>query len=251
MILLYLIGFVAGMVAGISPCILPVLPIILVAGVTTPVKSTSPVPALSTTGAATTGAATAGSPAAPASTTGDGITEPAAPTETGPAPNRYRAYAVIAGLVVSFSIFTLAGVALLKALGLPLGLLRDIGLVVLGLVALGLVIPALGEQLERPFARFGRRQRTGTSNAFVLGLGLGVLFTPCAGPVLTAITSVGSSASPRIGLAVIVLTVVFACGAAVPCWPSRWPVNGWPNGCPPSAPTPSWPVRSVGPSWPS
>src|SRR6202042_3069236 len=49
-----------------------------------------------------------------------------------------------------------------------------------------------------------------------LGLGLGVLFTPCAGPVLTAITSVGSSASPRIGFPVVVLTVVFACGAAVP-----------------------------------
>ena len=36
LILLYLIGFVAGIVAGISPCILPVLPIILVAGVAPP-----------------------------------------------------------------------------------------------------------------------------------------------------------------------------------------------------------------------
>jgi thiol-disulfide isomerase/thioredoxin len=86
--------------------------------------------------------------------------------------------------------------------------------VVLGLVALGLIITPLGEFIERPFARFGRRQPTGTSNAFVLGLGLGVLFTPCAGPILTAITTIGST--PRVGFQVVVLTLVFACGAAVP-----------------------------------
>ena len=31
-----IIGFVAGVVAGISPCILPALPVVLVAGATTP-----------------------------------------------------------------------------------------------------------------------------------------------------------------------------------------------------------------------
>jgi cytochrome c biogenesis protein CcdA/thiol-disulfide isomerase/thioredoxin len=205
LILLYLIGFVAGIVAGISPCILPVLPIILVAGVAPPVSETATetAPVNQTATATATGTAIA--------------TETAAPVVARPVtPKSYRAYAIIGGLIVSFSIFTLVGVALLTALGLPQDLLRDIGLVVLGLVALGLIFTPLGELLERPFARFGRRQLTGTSNAFVLGLGLGVLFTPCAGPVLTAITSVGSSASPHIGFAVVVLTIVFACGAAVP-----------------------------------
>ena len=32
---LIVIGFVAGLIAGISPCILPVLPVVLVAGATT------------------------------------------------------------------------------------------------------------------------------------------------------------------------------------------------------------------------
>ena len=126
----------------------------------------------------------------------------------------YRAYAVIGGLITSFSLVTLAGVALLQALGLPLDFLRTAGLVVLGLVAVGLIFTPLGNLLERPFARFGRRQPRGTSSAFVLGLGLGVLFTPCAGPILSAITSIGSSA--RVGFTDVVLTVVFACGAAVP-----------------------------------
>jgi cytochrome c biogenesis protein CcdA len=94
LVALYFIGFVAGLVAGISPCILPVLPVVLVAG-----------------------------------TTG---TSDAALAEAGANVGRrrsYRAYAVIAGLVLSFSTFTLAGSSLLSALGLPQDFLRDAGLV--------------------------------------------------------------------------------------------------------------------------
>ena len=48
MVELVIIGFVAGIVCGISPCILPVLPVILVAGASTPqaappVKAVAPV----------------------------------------------------------------------------------------------------------------------------------------------------------------------------------------------------------------
>jgi cytochrome c biogenesis protein CcdA/thiol-disulfide isomerase/thioredoxin len=201
-ILLYLIGFVAGIVAGISPCILPVLPVVLVAGVTKPVTVVSP---------------TSDAPPMAMVTTTDPDTATAttrATEATEAPPNSYRAYAVIAGLIISFSIITLAGSALLSAVGLPQDFLRDLGLVVLGAVAVGLMVPALGELLERPFARFGRHQPTGNSGAFVLGLGLGVLFTPCAGPILSAITTIG--ATHRVGFASVVLTVVFACGAAVP-----------------------------------
>jgi cytochrome c biogenesis protein CcdA len=38
MVGLVLVGFVAGFLAGISPCILPVLPVVLVAGATQPVR---------------------------------------------------------------------------------------------------------------------------------------------------------------------------------------------------------------------
>ncbi len=47
---------------------------------------------------------------------------------------RRRPLAVVAGLVLSFSVFTLLGSWLLSPLGLPQDLLRWIGLVVLGLV---------------------------------------------------------------------------------------------------------------------
>ena len=81
-------------------------------------------------------------------------------------------------------------------------------------MAAGLIVPPLGHLLERPFARIAQRQPNGNTGGFVLGLGLGALFVPCAGPVLTAISVV--SAHHRVGLGAVVLTVDFALGAAVP-----------------------------------
>jgi thiol-disulfide isomerase/thioredoxin len=48
----------------------------------------------------------------------------------------------------------------------------------------------------------------------VLGLALGVLYVPCAGPILAAITVVG--AAHRVGLTAVILTAAFAVGTAVP-----------------------------------
>jgi thiol-disulfide isomerase/thioredoxin len=48
----------------------------------------------------------------------------------------------------------------------------------------------------------------------VLGLAVGVVYVPCAGPVLAAITVVG--ATHRVGLTAIILTAAFAAGTAVP-----------------------------------
>ena len=214
-LLLYVIGFVAGMIAGISPCILPVLPVVLVAGATVPTASeTTSDPDESRPPAATR---------QPAGTRGSGDSLRVAVRTSRPSPPRsqalsrarsYRAYAVVAGLVLSFSIVTLVGSSLLSAVGLPQDFLRDAGLVVLGVVAAGLIVPPLGHLLERPFARVAQRQPKGDAGGFVLGLGLGALFVPCAGPVLTAISVV--SANHRVGLASVVLTVDFALGAAVP-----------------------------------
>ena len=116
--------------------------------------------------------------------------------------------------MLSFAVFTLVGSWLLSALGLPQDLLRWIGLVVLGVVGLGLIVPTVGEWLERPFARLaGGRQRS-EAGGFVLGLSLGLIFVPCAGPVLAAIAVV--SADHRYGISSVLLTASFALGIAVP-----------------------------------
>nr|BFF20366.1 hypothetical protein GCM10025730_38870 [Promicromonospora thailandica] len=126
---------------------------------------------------------------------------------------------MIAGLVLSFSVFTLLGSLLLTALGLPQDLLRWAGIVLLVLLGVGMIVPRFEMILERPFQRvaaFGASRGAARQDrgAFALGLGLGVLYVPCAGPVLAAITVAG--ATGRIGAGTVALTVSFAVGAAVP-----------------------------------
>ncbi|MBM7785912.1 redoxin domain-containing protein [Tenggerimyces flavus] len=125
----------------------------------------------------------------------------------------FRPLRIIAGIVVSFSVFTLLGSVILSFLGLPDSFLRWAGLTVLVLVGLGLIFPALGHLIEKPFYRLPKVTRN-ANGAFVLGLGLGTLYVPCAGPVLAAITVAG--ATGQIGWRTVVLTVSFAVGAALP-----------------------------------
>jgi cytochrome c biogenesis protein CcdA/thiol-disulfide isomerase/thioredoxin len=125
-----------------------------------------------------------------------------------------RSLAVIGGLVLSFSIVVLAGSEILSLLHLPQDALRDAGIVLLVVVGLGYLIPPLGALIERPFARLGTRRPSGRAGGFVLGLAVGVVYVPCAGPVLAAIAVVG--ATHRVGLTAVILTAAFAVGTAVP-----------------------------------
>ena len=174
MIGLVLIGLVAGFLAGVSPCILPVLPVVLVAG----------------------------------------ATDAGAQGAQGGRPQRAiaRPVAVVIGLALSFSALILAGSEIISLLHLPADSLRDAGIALLIIVGLGYLIPPLGALLERPFARV--RATRPSRGGFVLGLALGVLYVPCAGPVLAAITVVG--ATHRVGLTAVFVTAAFAVGTAVP-----------------------------------
>jgi len=165
---LVLIGLVGGIITGLSPCVLPVLPVVLLGG-------------------------GAGQDA--------GL-------------SRRRPYLVVLGLMLSFAVFTLFGTLILASLHLPGDTIRWLGLALLVLVGLGLLVPALGHLLERPFYRFPQRL-TGTGRGgFILGVALGAVFVPCAGPVLAAITVAG--ATGHIGLRTVGLTLGFAVGAAIP-----------------------------------
>ena len=98
-----------------------------------------------------------------------------------------RPYLVIAGLVCSFSLATLIGSALLTALRLPQDAIRWAALLVLTLIGLGLIFPPLHYLIERPFVYFPQRQIDARTDGFGLGLTLGALYVPCAGPMLAAI----------------------------------------------------------------
>jgi cytochrome c biogenesis protein CcdA/thiol-disulfide isomerase/thioredoxin len=162
-IVLLLAGFAAGLATAISPCVLPVLPILLAGG------------------------ASGG---------------------------RRRPYAIVAGLVVSFTAFTLGGAWLLDALGLPKDFLRNLAVALLFVVAATLLYPRLGDLLERPLYRLTRRPSSDLGGGFLLGASLGLVFVPCAGPVLAVISVL--AATQEVGGRLILLTTSYALGAAVP-----------------------------------
>ncbi len=121
---------------------------------------------------------------------------------------------IVAGLVGSFAVLTLAGSTLVTALHLPDEVLRWAGLLVLFTAGLGLLVPGVQRQLQRPFSRFPRYTPSGTARPFVLGLALGALYVPCAGPVIAAIAIAGATGNVDGG--VVVLTAGFSIGTAIP-----------------------------------
>lgn len=162
---LLVVGLVSGLVTAVSPCVLPVLPVVLT-------------------------------------------------TSAGRRAGPWRPVAVVGGMVLAFGVATLLGAAALGALGLPQDALRWAGIAVLTVVGLGLLWPRLGHLVEAPFARVRPLRMDRDGNPFVLGLGMGLVFVPCAGPVLASITVLAATA--EIGPELIALTVAYCLGVALP-----------------------------------
>jgi cytochrome c biogenesis protein CcdA/thiol-disulfide isomerase/thioredoxin len=158
------IAFLAGLITAVSPCVLPVLPILLAGGA----------------------------------------------TGTG----RRRPLAIVAGLVGSFTLFTLAGAAILSALGLPEDFLRNLAIALLFVLAATLLFPPFAHLLERPFYFLTRRRANTEANGLVLGASLGLVFVPCGGPVLAAVSSL--AATGDVGVRTVLVTLAYALGAAGP-----------------------------------
>jgi cytochrome c biogenesis protein CcdA/thiol-disulfide isomerase/thioredoxin len=159
--LLIVIGLLAGIVTAISPCVLPVLPILLAGGA------------------------------------------------AGRKPLR-----IIGGLVLSFSVFTLFATWLLDRLGLPQDFLRNLAIALLFIVAAVLLVPRFSLLVERGLAFFSRLRPANAGGGFFLGVTLGLVFVPCAGPFLAAITT--AAARENFGLRTIIATVAYGLGAAIP-----------------------------------
>ena len=104
-----------------------------------------------------------------------------------------RPPAIIAGVVVGFVGSLLLVSWLLRQLHLPQDLLRNISIALLFVVAATLLIPRLGQVIERPLARFSRRQSGDLGGGFVLGLALGLVFVPCGGLILASIITGSAS----------------------------------------------------------
>jgi cytochrome c biogenesis protein CcdA/thiol-disulfide isomerase/thioredoxin len=161
---LLFVAFCGGLITGLSPCIVPVVPVVVAGGST--------------------------------------------------GTHSRRPFVIVAGLVVSFSITVLFASTLLSFLHLPQDLLFWLGVAMLGAISVGLLVPRIGEALERPFARLGSTRYATEGGGFVLGLSLGPVFVPCAGPVLTAISV--AAAHHRVGGMALLVTLFYAAGITLP-----------------------------------
>src|SRR5919201_968354 len=82
------------------------------------------------------------------------------------------------------------------------------------LLAATLLVPRLGELLERPFLPLTRRRPAGSGGGFVLGLSLGLVFVPCAGPIFSYVAV--RAGSEHLNSKAVLLIVAYSLGAAVP-----------------------------------
>ena len=110
---------------------------------------------------------------------------------------RRRPLGIVVGLTTTFAI-TIIGIAkVVDGIGLGVDPLRDVAIVVLAIYGVALVVPQIGDRLERPLAalsRLGPRTRgEGFASGLIVGAALGFVYTPCAGPILAAVISVSAA----------------------------------------------------------
>lgn len=171
MIILIIFAFIAGVVTVLSPCILPLLPIILSSSV--------------------------------------GSQEEASK----------KPYGVMLGFILSFTFFTLFLSALVKATGVSAELLRTISIVVIAGFGLSLLFPKFQAMFEHLFSKLSSfapqtQGRKGFGGGLLVGLSLGLLWTPCVGPILAAVISLAVIGD--VSFAAFLITLSYSVGTAIP-----------------------------------
>ncbi|MGH8766452.1 MAG: cytochrome c biogenesis CcdA family protein [Burkholderiales bacterium] len=136
-------------------------------------------------------------------------------------PSRSRPLFIVLGFVAAFSAAALVLGAFSDALPISPALLRNVAAIALAVFGVLMLwtrpMRAFGERLGGVMTRVdGLTRRAGSGNAggLVLGLALGALWTPCAGPVLASILTLIATAMdlPRAAL----LLGCYALGAGMP-----------------------------------
>ncbi len=123
------------------------------------------------------------------------------------------------GVLLSFGIITLSISYLVKLFGFDANVLRIVAVIILLFLGATMVFPPLTRIVEgfvsRLAGRFGSTNtNTGFWPGFVSGLALGVVWAPCAGPILATIATL--SATRAVGFSIILVTVFYLVGIGIP-----------------------------------
>ncbi len=124
------------------------------------------------------------------------------------------------GILVSFGALTLALTYLVRVFHFDPDTLRIIAVIVLMILGISLVIPKIGTWIEVVVSRLGnligsgRTENSGFWGGFITGLSLGVVWAPCAGPILATIAALAATA--RVNSEVILVTLFYVLGTGIP-----------------------------------
>ena len=168
MFLLILFAFIAGFVTILSPCILPLLPIIL-SGSTTGGKS--------------------------------------------------KPIGVVTGFVASFTFFTLFLSTIVQATGISPDTVRLVSIFLLIIFGLSLITPKVQASIEQLFTRLAgftpkTTNKTGFLGGILIGISLGLIWTPCVGPILASVISLALTGS--VSSSAFFITFAYSLGTAIP-----------------------------------
>ena len=171
MILLLTFAFLAGIITVLSPCILPILPIILT----------------STIGGKETG--------------------------------KSRPLGVVIGFILSFTFFTLFLSTIVRLSGVPPEALRNVSVIVIAGFGLSLLIPQFQVIVERLFSKLAgfmpsSQNKTGLGGGLLIGFSVGLLWTPCVGPILASVISLAITGTVTFDS--FLITFAYSLGTAIP-----------------------------------
>ncbi len=171
MILLIAFAFLAGVITVLSPCILPILPIILT----------------STLGGVNTG--------------------------------KSRPIGVVTGFILSFTFFTLFLSTIVRLSGIPAETLRFVSVIVVAGFGVSLLVPQFQILVERLFSKLAGlmpndQGKTGFGGGLLIGFSVGLLWTPCVGPILASVISLAITGT--VTFDAFLITLAYSLGTAIP-----------------------------------
>ena len=172
MFILILFAFLAGVVTILSPCILPILPVILATSLTDQ-------------------------------------------------HSRSRPYGIVFGFILSFTFFTLFLSTIVKQFRLPAETLRHVSVAIIALFGFSLLIPRFQLLMESLFSRLASLMpstagKTGFGGGILIGFSLGLLWTPCVGPILASVISLAITGS--VTTDAFFITLAYSLGTAIPMY---------------------------------
>lgn len=134
---------------------------------------------------------------------------------------RAKPLGITFGIMTSFALFTLTLSYIVKIIPFDPNILRLFAVVVIGFLGLTLVVPALNQMVEGwvsrlsgRFAPFNKNQGEGLWGGLITGFSLGLVWSPCAGPILATIATL--TATQAVNFEVVLVTLVYVAGVGVP-----------------------------------